>query len=362
LCIASLPHRVTSTARPRSSAIPVNQHLHSAFEKLAAGRGPGVFALVADEGRTVFTACAGTADLRSPRPITGDDRFRIASVTKTYLAAVVLQLVAEQRLTLSDTLGHRLPGLVPGGDRITVEDLLRMRSGLPDYVMAVLGDPPDLGRLQRYFPPEELIATALALPDRRPPGQGWRYSNTDYVLLGLVVEATTGLSVPELFQRRIFDPLKLTSTSMPTRDLHIEGPHPRGYLRQDTASGYVDSTEFTPSESWAAGAIISTPPEVVCFLEGLLGGRLLPPPQLAAMRTMQPARGDMSYGMGLFSYRLADGTLLSGHGGSHFGVDCYAFRSDQGRTVVLYQTSWDRVTRGIPPRNAFVQAAFSALR
>ena len=335
-------------------------HLQSAFEQLAAGRGPGVFALVTDaDGEPVFSAGSGTADLAAPRPITATDRFRIASVTKTMTATIVLQLVTEERLLLADTVEHRLPGLVPDGGTISVEQLLTMRSGLPDYVMAVLGDPPDINRLQRYFPPQELVRTALSLPDRREPGGGWRYSNTDYVLLGLIAEAATGQTLPSLFQQRLFDPLGLTATYLPLTDLHLQEPHTRGYLRQDAESGYVDTTEFTPSESWASGAVISTPVDVTRFLDALLGGRLLPPAALATMRTMRPARGELDYGMGLFSYQLPNGTRLHGHGGSHFGVDCYAFRSDQGRTVVLYQNSWDAVTRGIPPQNPFVHAAFA---
>ncbi|QMU76072.1 beta-lactamase family protein [Streptacidiphilus sp. PB12-B1b] len=333
--------------------------LQAAFAQLAAGRGPGVFARITQDGEEVFSAAAGTADTAAPRPITADDRFRIASVTKTYLAAVVLQLAAEGRLALTDTVEQWTPGLVPGGDTISVDQLLRMVSGLPDYAWAVLGDPPDIGRLQRTFTPEELVRTSLARPDRREPGRAWRYSNTDYVLLGLITEAATGRTLQEAFQERIFDPLGLGRTYLPTSERHLRGAHTRGYLRLDAESGYADTTEFTPSESWASGAIVSTPPEVARFLDALLGGSLLPAASLAAMRTTQPARSDMEYGMGLFSYRLPGGTVLYGHGGSHFGVDCYAFRSDRGRTAVIYQNSWDRVTRGIPPQNPLVHAAFA---
>ncbi len=335
------------------------EQLQAALDELAQGRGPGVFALVADGGEVVFTGSAGTADLDRPRAITSDDRFRIASVTKTYLATVVLQLAVEQRLQLSDSLDSWLPGLVPESGAITLEQLLRMRSGLPDYVRTVLGDPPDPARLRRRFAPQELIGTALAQPGRWAPGLGWRYSNTDYILLGLIVEKATGQSLDEVFRQRIFQPLDLDSSYLPGQELHIEGRHTRGYLRQDVESGYVDATEFTPSECWSAGAIISTPPDVARFLDALLGGRVLPAPALAAMRSTRTAHGDLDYGMGLARYRLRDGTVVHGHGGTHFGVDCYAFRSDHGRTVIVYQNSWDRVVGGIPRQNPFLDAAFA---
>ncbi|WP_433425711.1 serine hydrolase domain-containing protein [Microtetraspora malaysiensis] len=337
-----------------------SERLQAALEELACGRGPGVFALVADGADVVFAGSVGTADLNRPRAITSADRFRIASVTKVYLATVILQLAAEQRCHLTDSLDAWLPGLVPASEGITLNHLLRMRSGLPDYVWPVLGDPPDPARLQRYFAPQELVSTALAQPDRWAPGKGRRYSNTDYIILGLIVEEVTRQSLAEVFRQRIFAPLHLDLTYMPGSEVHIEGRHVRGYVRLDQDVGYIDSTEFTPSESWSAGAIISTPSDLAAFLDALLGGRLLEPRWLALMRTTPAIGGDLSYGMGLASYTLGNGTALYGHGGTHFGVDCYAFRSDAGRTVIIYQNSWDRVARGIPRQNPFLEAAFTA--
>ncbi|WP_371785269.1 serine hydrolase domain-containing protein [Streptosporangium subroseum] len=334
--------------------------LRSALEELAVGRGPGLFALVTEGGETVFTGGVGTADLADPRPIGSEDRFRVASVTKLYTATVVLQLAAEGRLPPASSVEHWLPGLLPDGDRITVEHLLRMRSGLADYVWAVLGDPPRVARLRRYFSPRDLVRTALAQLGREEPGRRWRYSNTDYILLGLIIEQVTGQPVQDVLRERIFQPLGLTATSMPISDLHLPDPHVRGYLRMDAETGYVDCTEYTPSEAWTSGAIVSTPPDVARFLDALLGGRLLSPAWLAAMRAVEPARMDLEYGMGLFRYHLPDGTALYGHGGVHFGVECYAFRSDTGRTVVLHQNSWDRVAGAIPRDNPFICAAFAS--
>ncbi|MFF4771545.1 serine hydrolase domain-containing protein [Microtetraspora fusca] len=175
-----------------------------------------------------------------------------------------------------------------------------------------------------------------------------RYSNTDYILLGLIAEKMTRQSLAEVFHQRVFAPLHLDSTYMPGNEVHIEGRHVRGYMRLDRDLGYIDTTEFTPSESWSAGAIVSTPLDLAVFLDALLGGRLLEPQWLTLMRATPATGGDLNYGMGMASYTLGNGTALYGHGGTHFGVDCYAFRSDAGRAVIIYQNSWDRVTRGIP--------------
>jgi D-alanyl-D-alanine carboxypeptidase len=283
-------------------------------------------------------------------------------VTKT-LATVTLQLTADHSLSLDDLVTGWLPDLVPHvlpvGWTATIGQLLAMRSGLPDYVPALIGDPPDVTRLQRYFEPEELIGIAVAQPGAREPGSAWRYSNTDYVLLGLTVQRATRQSIPDVFADRIFAPLGLTATYMPETETGIAGPHATGYVRLTATDGYTESTEFSPSECWAAGAIISTPRELARFLEALLSGQLLPRDLLSAMRVMTPAgTSGLQYGMGLARYQLPDGTAIYGQGGTHFGVNCLAFRSDAGRTVVLYQNSWDRVAVGLRLDSPFMLEAF----
>ena len=139
----------------------------------------------------MFEEGTGVADLDTGRPPTADDRSgSAASPRRTCPRCGATP--AEGAFAPTDTVERWLPGLVPGGDELTVELLLRMRSGLPDYVWPLLGTPPDLGRLTRYFRPEELVEVALAQPDRHPPGDSFRYCNTDYVLLGLVAEKATG--------------------------------------------------------------------------------------------------------------------------------------------------------------------------
>jgi D-alanyl-D-alanine carboxypeptidase len=170
--------------------------LSRALEQAAVDRGPGLFALVADAGTLVFAGGVGTADLQDPRPLRASDRFRIASATKMFTATVVLKLAATRRLRLDDRAVSWLPSpvlsLQPPDWPATVWQLLAMRSGPPDYVRAVLGDPPSLAGLHRDYLPGELVSIAVAQPGAARPGETWRYSNTDYILLGLIIEQVTG--------------------------------------------------------------------------------------------------------------------------------------------------------------------------
>lgn len=170
--------------------------LTEALERTGVHHGPGLFGLVTQNGQTVFQGSVGAADLVRPRPIEASDRFRIASVTKTYVAAVVMQLVAEGVLSFTDSVQQWLPDLVPHSCDITVEVLLRMRSGLPDWIGPVFGDPPDLRALDRYWAPGEPVRMALtAAHDRLAVDTGYRYCNTDYALLGMMIEQATGQSM-----------------------------------------------------------------------------------------------------------------------------------------------------------------------
>jgi len=135
--------------------------LRAALAETAVEHGPGVYGLVTEAGHPMFTGAVGVADLEERRPIEAGDRNRIGSVTKMYVATLVLQLAADGLIGLADSVEDHLPGLVPDGGRITVETLLRMRSGLPEYATQLLGDPPtDLSALERYWSPYELVAVA----------------------------------------------------------------------------------------------------------------------------------------------------------------------------------------------------------
>ena len=336
------------------------EHLRAALAETANDHGPGVYGLVTQDGRISFTGAVGVADLDQPRPIEARDRFRIGSVTKMYVATLVLQLVAEGALELDDTVEDRLPGLVPDGGAITVEMLLRLRSGLPDYTGPLMGDPPtDLSALERYWSPTQVVAAALTSSDRLRPDTRYRYCNTDYILLGMLIEQATGQRVDAQLWQRIVKPLGLNDTTLPTVDPHLRGPHAKGYLRSSADAPYVEFTSMSPSESWTAGAIVATARDVAAFLDGLLGGALLPPAYLARMTHATEHLDDhRSRGLGMVRYDFGTGNVAYGHHGGMPGYTCVAMRTESGRGIVLWQNGID-MHNLLSSDDPFVQAALA---
>jgi D-alanyl-D-alanine carboxypeptidase len=318
-----------------------------------AGYGPGLFARVTQDGVEEFTATAGVADVVDPRPITATDRFRIGSITKTFVATVVLQLAAEGRLAVEDPVGGWLPEY-PLHPELTVGHLLGLRSGLPCYTGALVGSPPDWRIYDRYHAPEDLVRLALTLDGHAPPGHRHRHSSTDYLLLGLVVEWVTGQRLDAQVWQRIIAPLRLCDTYFPTVDPRLHGRHATGYIR--CGGPYMPCPEITPSQSWASGAMVSTPADLARFYDALLGGDLLPAAQLSAMREAVGIDDRHGYGLGLYRFRFDDGTTGFGHHGAIPGYTSLVVRIDTGRTVVLYRNSFDKVLR-LPWNNLVVAAA-----
>lgn len=306
----------------------------AAVEQIVDDGVPGVAGLARRGGRVV-TAASGAADVTTGRPMAPGDRFRVGSITKTMVATVVLQLVAEHRLRLGDSVARWLPGLVPSGQDITVRELLQHTSGLFDYtkdpgfLRAFLADP------TRVWQPRALIRIAVTHPPWFPPGTRFRYSNTDYVLLGLIVQAATGQPVGQELADRIFVPLGLRHTSLPFTQVIPPRPYAHGYLLGQPG-GPLDITRVSPSWAWAAGAVVSTAADLARFYTALLTGRLLPPPLLHQMLTTVPAGHGVGYGLGILSLPTPCGTAW-GHNGAFPGYYSNAFttRAGGGRQVIV---------------------------
>lgn len=332
--------------------------LQIALAATAAEHGPGVYGLVTEGGQPVFAGAVGSADLDDPRPIEARDRFRIGSVTKMYTATLVLQVVADGLLALDDTVEKVLPGLVPGGSDITVEMLLRLRSGLPDYTSALFGDSlTDLSALEKYWSPRHLVTAALASGDRLPPDREFRYCNTDYILLGMMVEQATGERVDAQMWQRIFKPLDLADTTFPAVDPYLRGPHARGYMRTSPDAPYLEITTMTPSEGWTAGAIVATASDVAAFLDGLFGGALLPDRYLARMiEPVERLDRYRSRGLGVVCLEFGTGNVAYGHQGGSPGYSTFVARTESGRCVVLWQNGID-LHGVLSSDTAFIQAA-----
>ena len=300
------------------------------------------------------TAAAGAADTATGEPAQAGDRFRIASTTKSFVATVVLQLVGEGRLSLDDTVEHRLPGVVSGngndGSRITVRQLLQHTSGIPNYT----ADLPELqsvanfqaGRFTAWTAPQ-LVALAMRHAPDFPPGTQWEYSNTNYILAGMIINKVTGHSWQQEVTRRIIRPLGLRDTLAPVDYPYIQGPHLNGYSNFGGSGPTTDVTDLDPSAADSAGAIISTTADLSRFYSALLGGRLLRPAQLAEMRTTVRAAAldavwpGVSYGLGLMRIPLTCGGAYYSHAGDLPGYTTRDGVSADGRRVVVVETTGD---------------------
>ncbi len=333
LLVGRTPAQATAVpAPPRTDA-----ELQALIEPIVAAGAPGSAALVR-EGHAVREAASGVANLQTGRPMDPDLNYRVGSITKPFVATVILQLVGEGRLSLSDTVERWLPGVLPYGDQITIRQLLSMTSGVPEYIVTPILElyASDAGRY-RAWSPEELVALIADQPLRFPPGMGFEYSNTNYVLVGMVIEAVTGRSLDDEVTRRILRPLRLHDTFFPVDWPGIPGRSAHGYsLPLSPEEGPVldgpllDYTVYNPSFTWAAGNLVSDLDDVTRFLRALLGGRLLSPELLAEMMTpVDAGEADAFYGLGLMSIPTPCGTLY-GHDGALPGFLDFALSTEDG--------------------------------
>lgn len=324
-----------------------------AMDAAVAAGAPGVLA-EADDADGEWNASSGVADRRSQQPRRAGDRFRIGSITKTFVATVLLQLEAEGRIDVDDSVEKWLPGVVRGngndGRRITVRQLLDHTSGLYDYTADPGFRAAHFGRAflsHRYdtHTPAELVRIATAHPPLFAPGQGWSYSNTDYVLAGMVIQAVTGHGYAHEIERRILRPLGLHATSLPGTRPYLRGRHGRAYSRLFGAprgAGVHDVTEFDPSLAGASGEMVSTTGDLIAFLRGLLDGELLPRRQLVEMTaTVASDEPGARYGLGLREQRLSCGTTVWGHDGGIYGSQSTVFTTRDGRHAAAFNINGD---------------------
>ncbi|MFI6386452.1 serine hydrolase domain-containing protein [Nonomuraea sp. NPDC050540] len=288
---------------------------------VAAGAG-AVIAELRWDGRTTRLA-SGVIELGRPRRAPVNGRFRIGGVTEAFTATVVLQLVAEGRLGLDDPLGAHLGNAVPD---ITVRHLLGHTGGLPENTVAEHTGP---GRPRRA---RELVDLAVL----SAPGTRYAHSATGYLLLGMVIEEVTGRPYTREITDRIIKPLKLTATRTPTSSTAINGPHARGYLM--TGGRIRDVTRLDPTAAGAAGGMMSSAADLNTFFHALLTGGLLPPAELALMKT--PGIGG-AHGLGLEIAGSPCGTAY-GHRGAILGYTTLSFHSSDGaRQLSLSMTPYD---------------------
>ncbi|MEU0406702.1 serine hydrolase domain-containing protein [Streptomyces griseorubiginosus] len=315
---------------------------------------PGV-TLTAKDGRRTWSTTAGVGNLRTHAPRSADDRYRVGSITKTFVSTVVLQLEAEGRLSLDDTVDKWLPGVVHGnghdGSRITLRQLLNHTSGIFNYTAdETFGRTYFLkdGFLRHRYDtksPEQLVAVAMAHRPDFAPGTSWNYSNTNYVLAGMVIQKVTGRSYGEEIRDRVIEPLHLSATSVPGTRVTVPRPSSRAYSKlAETATGPTyDVTRLNPSLASSAGEMISDSADLDRFYSALLKGRLLPPKQLKEMKATVTVEGipNAGYGLGLIDRKLSCGVHVWGHDGGIHGSNSVAVTTADGRHSLAFNFNGD---------------------
>ncbi|EST35579.1 hypothetical protein N566_17575 [Streptomycetaceae bacterium MP113-05] len=353
----------SSTAAARRHA-PTQQAMEELVER---ARVPGALAR-AEDTAGVWRGEAGVADRVTGRIRRPGDRFRIGSITKTFVATVLLQLEAEGRLDLDDPVSVHLPGVLHGhghdGRRVTVRQLLNHTSGVYDFTSDADFRTRYTGRAFRVHrldsrTPRELVRLAMRHRPLFAPGTDWAYSNTNYLLAGMIVESVTGRAYAQQVEERVLRPLALRRTSLPGTSPALPRPHGRAYSTLyrgrpgggGRAAPVRDVTVLNPSMAGASGEMISTTGDLVAFYRELLGGRLLPGEQLAEMTDTVPTGEGTSgradrYGLGIRALELSCGTTVWGHGGDIHGSLTTAAATRDGAHATAFNVNADWVPRG----------------
>ncbi|MDI1463722.1 serine hydrolase domain-containing protein [Catellatospora sp. KI3] len=373
-----VPQRTAPQPTPPAYAAALDTQIQAIVDNMSV---PGAVVMITSPEQGDWTQTFGRQAVVGNAPMTADDHFRIGSNTKTMTGTVLLQLVQEGKIALDDPVSKYQPQ-VPGGDGITIAQLLDMRSGLYNYsedeqFNARLDNDPGY-----VWKPDELLSIAFAKPPYFAPGAGFHYSNTNLILAGLIIEQLTGGTLREAFQQRIFGPLGLSRTTLPeAADAAIPTPHPQGYMfgtnvstlkdpalspadQAAAAKGELlprDVTDNNPSWAWAAGGAISTAADLTKYVTALVGGGLLDP---AMQRTRldsikpipTPDNADVGYGLAIVKFGP-----LYGHDGQIPGFNSFMAHDPATRNTVIVLTDLFASPDGKQPANTIAVAIIKAL-
>ena len=313
-----------------------------------------------------FTVTYGTTLLGATTPPRADTHFSAASNTKTMTAAIIMQLAQENKLSLDDPVSKYIPR-VPNGDHITIAELLNMRSGLYNYS----DDPAIWGNMDRnpakVWSVAQLLAIAFAHPPNSPPGTAYEYNNTNYALLGLIIERVGGKPLAQAMQDRLFGPLRLQHTVLPASAVNtLPDPYSHGYLYGSASVAMVGTPPYSPqvqaaaragtllpkdytnlnhSFAAAAGGVVSTANNLATWIQALVGGRVLNATYqrrwLDSPQPEDPSKPDgQQYGYGIAKLHWGPNTMYF-HGGELPGYNSF-MGYDPGSHVTL--VVWTNLT------------------
>lgn len=322
--------REDPTEEPRLSDALVNELETALHEgRLASGADIALATVIApnDAGEEgVWSSMAGVGDVKS------DALYRIGSVSKLIFAGCVLQLVDEGTLSLDDTLDAWFPS-VPNAASITLRDMLQHTSGIVEYFSLTEFQDDFINDPLHTFTADEIVTYVVAEPPDFEPGDDWGYSNTNYYLLGAIVEDVTGASVATLLRERVSEPLGLTHTFYDPED---ELPSALVPGVSGAFPGEADvSTLFDSSVAGAAGAVVSSTKDVAKILRAMWDGTLIPEAQRDTWLDLRSLGNGFSYGSGVMMVRLDATTAGYGHDGSIFGANTMAFHFPDTDTTVV---------------------------
>ena len=315
--------------------------LDRALKELVAmdGGPPGVIAIV-QRGPHREVHSFGVRNLKGDLPMRADARMRLASTSKAFSGAVALSLVSEGKLSLNDTIGERLPSLPKSWHKITLRQLLNHTSGLPNFTE----DPDYLAALEaspkNAPPPRKLLSYVEDEPLNFKPGTRYEYSNSDNIIVGLMVEDATGESYEQQLQEQVYGPLGLKKTSLP-RGANLKKPFIHGYDNDPSQQPPEDVSEVLASGwVWASGGMVSTPSEFNEFVRGYVGSELFDLQNRASQRQVfeggrsdPPGPGKNSAGLGIFRYETRCG-MVWGHTGNYPGYTQFMAASPNGKRSV----------------------------
>ena len=342
---------VLGVAQPAAAASPTDSKCHSNICNLTRAvhalvgtpDGPPGIIVVVQRGSQSTTVTSGVADLMTKQPITSTDEMRLASVAKAYSGAAALALVSSGRLSLSDTIGKWLPGMPRKWQSITLRELLNHTSRIPDFSKQPAFIDALHENLQNPPPPADLLNYVRNLRLIPRHGSNYSYSNSDNVLVGLIVAAAAGISYEDVLASKVFAPLGLNHTSLPN-DSSIPSPFLHGYMLDPPAPPTDVSSVFAAGWTWAAGAVVATPTDTSTFIRGYVSGQLINKRtrdaqfQFLPGNSEPPGPGKNEVGLALFRYSTPCGTVY-GHTGNTAGYTQFAAANYDGSRSVTVSAS-----------------------
>jgi len=339
LCLMAL---FTLTAIAQAADVPFPPPKRAAIDAalgkaFAASKAPGVVVGIWIPGEGSYVATRGVSDTKSKHPMRVTDPFRIGSITKTYTATLLLILADEKQLGLDDPVS-KYATWVPNGDKITLRMLANMTAGLHSYTEDDAWVHTAFSNFKRVWTPRELVDVGIKHKPDFPPGQGWHYSNTNYVLLGMILEQVTGKKIQTSFDEKMFKPLKLTQTSWPS-GATLPKPYAHGTTVQTLDDKLDDATNRDPSWGFTAGELVSTMTDLRTWVVSYATGSLVSPEmqkQRLTWMTIPPNTPERAYGIGI---GIDHGWL--GHTGELPGYNCSAFYLPDKQAVIVVMVNTD---------------------